>query len=92
MNNAVEHSVSDTFEKIRSQALEYWQATREGQDPFILVGTATCGLASGALEVLRPEARQLDRLLNHIKLVHDRHQQIRRKFSCPSLYLRYQPD
>jgi NADH-quinone oxidoreductase subunit F len=61
MNARVEQSVSETFENIKSQALGSWQSVREGEDPFILVGAATCGLASGALEILRAFQEEVEK-------------------------------
>jgi NADH-quinone oxidoreductase subunit F len=40
------------FEEIRKQAQSGWQAIWNDQASVILVGTATCGRAAGALEVL----------------------------------------
>lgn len=40
------------FEELKKQAQSQWQELWNGQTPVILVGTATCGRASGALEVL----------------------------------------
>ncbi len=53
MDNQVREHIREKYKKIRAQALAAWKSTREGQIPFILVGTATCGRASGALEVLK---------------------------------------
>lgn len=53
MDNQVKEHIREKYKKIRSKALAAWKSTREGQVPFILVGTATCGRASGALEVLK---------------------------------------
>lgn len=61
MSGQIGQSVSETFEKIRSQALRSWQSVREGEEPFILVGTATCGLASGALEVLKTFQEEVEK-------------------------------
>jgi NADH-quinone oxidoreductase subunit F len=41
------------FEEIQKQAQSRWQEIWTGQVPVILVGTATCGRAAGALEVLQ---------------------------------------
>ena len=41
-----------TFNKIRSRARAEWKALEHSDKPRILVGTATCGRASGALAVL----------------------------------------
>jgi len=53
MNDETQKTVAKTFTKIKSKASESWQSVREGNDSFILVGTATCGRASGAMEVLK---------------------------------------
>jgi len=41
-----------TFDEIRSQAVSEWQALEHSDKPRILIGTATCGQAAGALAVL----------------------------------------
>ena len=41
-----------TFDEIRSQARAEWEVLEHSDKPRILVGTATCGRASGALTVL----------------------------------------
>ena len=41
-----------TFDEIRSQARAEWETLEHSDKPHILVGTATCGRASGALAVL----------------------------------------
>ncbi|MFB3886790.1 MAG: NADH-ubiquinone oxidoreductase-F iron-sulfur binding region domain-containing protein [Thermodesulfobacteriota bacterium] len=41
------------FREIRGAALKRWQALRSGSRALILVGTATCGRATGALDVLQ---------------------------------------
>jgi NADH-quinone oxidoreductase subunit F len=46
-------AVVSAFQEIRNQALERWQALWDSGRPVILVGTATCGRAAGALEVLQ---------------------------------------
>jgi len=40
------------FAELKQKALAEWQALEQGNKPRILVGTATCGRASGALNVL----------------------------------------
>ncbi len=42
-----------TFDEIQKKALARWQGIWNDQVPVILVGTATCGRAAGALEVLQ---------------------------------------
>jgi NADH-quinone oxidoreductase subunit F len=40
------------FKKIQAQAIEYWKELQNTAKPLILVGSATCGRAAGALTVL----------------------------------------
>jgi len=42
-----------TFERIKRQAVDHVQGLYDGTKPVIMVGTATCGRAAGALEVLQ---------------------------------------
>jgi NADH-quinone oxidoreductase subunit F len=42
-----------TFHEIKKQAQSRWREIWNNQTPVILVGTATCGRAAGALEVLQ---------------------------------------
>ena len=44
---------SQTFREIQKRAQSHWREIWNGQTPVILVGTATCGRAAGALEVLQ---------------------------------------
>ncbi len=41
-----------TFEEIRKQAVAEWESLQRSQKPRILVGTATCGRAAGAMALL----------------------------------------
>jgi NADH-quinone oxidoreductase subunit F len=41
-----------TFEELKTQAIEEWQALENSPQPRILVSSATCGRAAGALSVL----------------------------------------
>jgi NADH-quinone oxidoreductase subunit F len=41
------------FDKIRKRAESYWENLWNDQKPVIFVGTATCGRAAGALDVLQ---------------------------------------
>jgi NADH-quinone oxidoreductase subunit F len=56
-----------TFEELRSRAIEEWQSLETSSKPRILVGSATCGRASGALNVL--EAIKAKLALTHIDAV-----------------------
>jgi NADH-quinone oxidoreductase subunit F len=42
-----------TFDEIRKRAESHWENLWDGQKAVILVGTATCGRAAGALDVLQ---------------------------------------
>jgi NADH-quinone oxidoreductase subunit F len=42
-----------TFDEIRKRAESHWDNLWNDQNPVILVGTATCGRAAGALDVLQ---------------------------------------
>ncbi len=46
-------SVVSTFREIKSRAESQWWELRDGGKPVVLVGTATCGRAAGALEVVQ---------------------------------------
>jgi len=48
-----------TFDELRQQARAEWEALEHSQKPRILVGTATCGLASGAEAVLEAIKQEL---------------------------------
>jgi NADH-quinone oxidoreductase subunit F len=45
-------TINSAFEEIRSRAVSHWQKLTDGRQPVIMVGTATCGRAAGALDVL----------------------------------------
>jgi NADH-quinone oxidoreductase subunit F len=51
-----------SFDEIRKQAIAEWEALQHSDKPRILVGTATCGRAAGALAVLETIERELSRL------------------------------
>jgi len=48
-----------TFDEIQSQALLEWEALQHSGKPHILVGTATCGRAAGAMAVLEAINKEL---------------------------------
>ncbi len=48
-----------TFSEVRSQAISEWEALQHSEKPRILVGTATCGRASGAMAALEAVNREL---------------------------------
>ncbi len=50
-----------TFEEIQNQAKSDWNSLYHGKVPYILVGTATCGRAAGALPVVEAFNRELAR-------------------------------
>jgi len=51
-----------SFDEIRGQAVAEWEALQHSDKPRILVGTATCGRAAGALTVLETIEKELSRL------------------------------
>jgi len=53
--------MTSTFGEIKKQAQSRWQAIWNDTTPVILVGTATCGRAAGALEVLQAIKETLKR-------------------------------
>ena len=53
MKNDTQSTVVSSFEERRSRAEASWQELWAGDVPVIVVGTATCGRAAGALEVLQ---------------------------------------
>jgi NADH-quinone oxidoreductase subunit F len=46
-------TISSTFEEIRSRAELQWHELFSSGNPVVMVGTATCGRAAGALDVLQ---------------------------------------
>jgi len=46
-------AIVSNFQKVKNRAEAQWRELRSGNKPVILVGTATCGRAAGALEVLQ---------------------------------------
>jgi len=50
-----------TFDEIRAQAKAEWEALNISDKPRILIGTATCGRAAGALDVLEAIKTELAR-------------------------------
>ncbi len=59
MSDEVHKAVAEHFEELQAEARKQWQSEREGADPFILVGTATCGRASGAIDTLKAFENEL---------------------------------
>ncbi len=52
--------IASTFEQIRERAHSQWEQLFKGDKPVITVGTATCGRAAGALDVLNTIRKQLE--------------------------------
>ncbi len=48
-----------TFDELHRQAISEWEALQHSEKPRILVGTATCGRAAGAMAVLEAINREL---------------------------------
>ena len=49
------------FEELRKQAVTEWEALQQSKKPRIFIGTATCGMAAGALSVLDTIKQELSR-------------------------------
>ena len=59
MKQSTVKSSQETFESIRERALVEWEALSNSPKPLITIGTATCGRAAGALEVLKTFKEEL---------------------------------
>ena len=53
--------IASSFQKIKTDALSHLEELRSRQKTIIMVGTATCGRAAGALEVLQAIREELDK-------------------------------
>lgn len=53
MKDGAQRPILETFEGIRGHALSEWEALKNSEGPLILIGTATCARAAGALDVLK---------------------------------------
>ncbi len=49
------------FNEIKKQAISQWQAAQSSSNPRILIGTGTCGIASGAEDILKTLSEELDK-------------------------------
>jgi NADH-quinone oxidoreductase subunit F len=54
-------NTDSTFQEMKRNALSHWKELWAGEKPVIMVGTATCGRAAGALEVLQVIREELDK-------------------------------
>jgi len=52
-------AVSSVFERLEKEAAAHWQCLMKSGKPVIMVGTATCGRAAGALDVLHAFSEDL---------------------------------
>ncbi len=52
--------IASAFEQIRERSQSQWEQLFKGDKPVITVGTATCGRAAGALDVLNTIRKQLE--------------------------------
>ncbi|GAH70086.1 unnamed protein product, partial [marine sediment metagenome] len=46
-------AIASAFQEIKSRAEAHWRELWDSSQPVIMVSTATCGRAAGALEVLQ---------------------------------------
>ena len=54
-----------SFEEIKKEAASQWEAMQNSPRPRILIGTATCGMAAGAEDILQALGKELEK--NSIK-------------------------
>jgi NADH-quinone oxidoreductase subunit F len=54
-------TITSNFAEIRQQAESYWQQLWDSGNPVIMVGTATCGRAAGALEVIQALREEIEK-------------------------------
>jgi NADH-quinone oxidoreductase subunit F len=54
-----------SFEEIKREAASQWEAMQNSPRPRILIGTATCGMAAGAEDILQALGKELEK--NSIK-------------------------
>ena len=54
-----------SFEEIKREAASHWKAMQSSSRPRILIGTATCGMAAGAEDILQALGKELEK--NNIK-------------------------
>ena len=54
-----------SFEEIKREAASHWKAMQNSSRPHILIGTATCGMAAGAEDILQALGKELEK--NNIK-------------------------
>ena len=69
MTLVVSADVGSAFQKIKDNALSHWKELWAGQKTIIMVGTATCGRAAGALEVLQAIREELDEKKHDASLI-----------------------
>jgi NADH-quinone oxidoreductase subunit F len=59
-----------TIEELQQRAREKWKETEEGSRSLIRVGTATCGLAAGAGEVIEAIEKEVNTLHGDVTILH----------------------
>ncbi len=61
MQIAERAKIASTFEEIRHHAESHWQQLWNSANPVVMVGTATCGRAAGALEVVQAIREEVEK-------------------------------
>ena len=69
MNLSASSNVASTFEQIQEQAPLRWRELFEGEKPVVMVGTATCGRAAGALEILHTIREEVEKAHQDIPVI-----------------------
>ncbi|MCL0079342.1 SLBB domain-containing protein [Dehalococcoidia bacterium] len=57
------------FEEIRAAAVSEWESLKHSEKPYVMVGTATCGRAAGALDTLEAIGQTIARLGVNVRLL-----------------------
>ncbi|MCL0104400.1 SLBB domain-containing protein, partial [Dehalococcoidia bacterium] len=57
------------FEEIRAAAVSEWESLKHSEKPYVMVGTATCGRAAGALDTLEAIGQTIARLGVDVRLL-----------------------
>ena len=69
MKAAVLQDTARAYEELKSHALSRWDRLWNSGEPVITVGTATCGRAAGALEVLNTIREELSRANRDVPVI-----------------------
>ena len=69
MTTTTSQDVASTFQVMKERALSRWKELWDSNKPVIMVSTATCGRAAGALEVLQAIREELGKDQDGVRIV-----------------------